>query len=255
VAWLNTNFSFLTAYDFLNLGLSGGELALLYAGVLVVLLLLIIIIVRIANRKKRQLKRWRKNRPATTELSLHWTIADDERRNEIGELAKEENWCAALIPELGASEQAERLFRAFWPYQAEKQAELLPLLVQAIADQKLEQSLAATSALKDLADERALPLLLVALLDSENYPPARICEILPVYEKISARVLTAMYKELSAEEAEKRELLISAMGALGEFMPRRFLFTLMAEGDPKIAAAAERALKLGGAAQEEASDE
>ncbi len=288
--------SFLTAYDFLNLGVSGLELAAIYLGVVIVLLVVIILlIVKFCRGKKRRndeevwdfanpaaaenavvkaetakgeedgesepvmmvppvkiadfeeketfaaaaaakpsfgveptaakadefpkepkekksrrakkykynsktLQQWTGKMPDSTVLLKYWEQMTEGDREAVGELSRDNDWCFEYMKQCGSNEDSYTAVLTLWEYQGEKMDDLLKQMMRELADLHIEQSLAAVRLIVEVHDERIVPLLLLALLKMDKYPPARVTEALAAFGAVSGRALTALYHKVEGEQ-------------------------------------------------------
>ncbi len=219
--------SFITDYDFLNLGWSAEALAALYGGVLLALIVLVIALVLWRRHKKKAAsaekqenhlpERWREIRPDSEELRKVWQEATEAEREEIGRLSREARWCLDYLKECGKKDASYEMLLQLWSYQETEKEPLLKQMVQELADSHLEQSMAASRLIMEIQDERIVPHLLLALLQTEEYPPARVAEALSVFGALAGRSLVALYHKV--EEEPRRLVILDAMGQLGKQCP------------------------------------
>lgn len=284
--------SFLTEYDFLNLGVSGLELAAIYLGVVIVLLaVIILLIVKFCRGKKRRndeevwdfnkpaaengtvntetakgkeavpaaaappvevegfedeekleaiatpkpsseleenpektdesltepkekksrrakkykfnsktLQQWNGKMPDSAVLLKYWEQMTEGDREAVGELSRDKDWCFEYMKQCGGNEDSYTAVLTLWEYQGEKTDDLLKQMMRELADLHIEQSLAAVRLIVEIHDERIVPLLLLALLKMDKYPPARVTEALTAFGALSGRALTALYHKVEGEQ-------------------------------------------------------
>lgn len=219
--------SFITDYDFLNLGWSAEALIALYGGVLLALIVLLIALILWRRHKNKAvsagkqeeslLERWRESKPNSEELRKFWQSATEDEREEVGRLSREAHWCLDYLKECGKKEASYGMLLRLWPYQEAEKEPLLKQMVQELADPHPEQGMAASRLIMEIQDERIVPHLLLALLQTEEYPPARVAEALSVFGALAARSLAALYHKV--EEEPRRLVILDAMGQLGEQCP------------------------------------
>lgn len=217
--------SFMTNYDFLNLGWGPLELTALYIGVAVVLIVAIIIIaVKIHKSKtkedkfnKKLLEQWREKRPDSKVLLKYWDEIEESDKEVIGELSRNNSWCKEYLSESGSKEESSEAFLKLWEYQGQNQEDLLKQLMKELADIHIEQSMAACRLIAEIKDERSVPLLLLALLKMDKYPPARVAEALSAFGVVAARALAALYRKVEAKEYKL--VILDAVSQLNKLCP------------------------------------
>ncbi|MGI5825062.1 MAG: hypothetical protein ACOX7J_05765, partial [Bacillota bacterium] len=218
--------SFMTDYDFFSLGWGPLELTALYGGaVLAVIAVLVFIIVKCRKPKdkkeekfnKKMLEGWREKMPDSRVLLKYWQELEEADRETVGELSCDHSWCDTYLSECGAKEESYEMFLKLWEYQGEKREELLKQMMRELADIHIEQSMAACRLIVETKDERIVPLLLLALLKADKYPPARVAEALSAFGIVAARALAALYRKVEAEQYKL--IILDAMSQLYKLCP------------------------------------
>lgn len=150
------------------------------------------------NSKTRQ--QWSAKMPESSVLLKYWENMDEDDRDVVGELSRNNDWCFEYMKQCGANEDSYTAVLTLWQYQGEKVDDLLKQMMRELADLHIEQSLAAVRMIVEIHDERIVPLLLLALLKMDKYPPARVAEALAAFGAVSARALTALYHKVEADQ-------------------------------------------------------
>lgn len=150
------------------------------------------------NSKTRQ--QWAEKMPVASALLKYWENMDDDDRQAVGELSRDNDWCFEYMKQCGANEDAYTAVLTLWEYQGDKVDDLLKQMMRELADLHIEQSLAAVRMIVEIHDERIVPLLLLALLKMDKYPPARVADALAAFGAVSVRALTALYHKVEAEQ-------------------------------------------------------
>jgi HEAT repeat protein len=176
------------------------------------------------------IKRWAKKTPHPETLLKVWLASNDEEKAKIGELAANMGWADKYMESLGGenSSAASVAIVSLWNNLQVSQADILKELVEATASTNTAKSMASVALLKKLADERTIPLLLVALLQREKYLPARICEALLPFGEAAGRALAALFDKVSGEDAL---LVLDSLGQMGKYCPLHVLVQAMHSQD------------------------
>lgn len=230
--------AFMTDYDFLNLGWGPLDLTALYGGAVFLLLLLIIILLLVRRRKKKKatkaelaaeatentikysdevFEKWQADMPESKELLEYWEVMSDDDKHTVGNLSREKGWCFAYMKQMGFKESSYQAVLTLWQYQGIQTDDLLKQMLRELADLRIQQSMAAVSLIKEINDERIVPLLLLALLKKDKYPPARVADALSAFGAVSGRALTALYRKVESDEY--KVLIMDALGQLHEDCP------------------------------------
>ena len=148
----------------------------------------------------KTLQQWTEKMPDSSALLKYWEQMEEADRETVGELSRDKDWCFEYMKECGAKEDSYAAVLTLWEYQGEKADDLLKQMMRELADLHIEQSLAAVRLIVETHDERIVPLLLLALLKMDKYPPARVAEALAAFGAVSARALTALYHKVESEQ-------------------------------------------------------
>ncbi len=177
------------------------------------------------------LKKWQTQMPDSGQLLAFWPALSEEDKTAICSLCQQANWCEAYLKECGKKESAYNLLLALWPYLDKQQDALLKVMIEELASPYPEQSLAVSGLLKEIRDERVVPLLLVALLQSDRFLPARVSDALSAFGSVSGRALEALYHKVAPTDTEKKGLILDALGQLRQACPLEVLKQAMREPD------------------------
>lgn len=198
----------------------------------IILVLLVVVLVHSYNiRHPRKfssalMKRWAKKAPLPQTVLTVWRASNEEERAKIGEVAANMGWADAYMDYLGGEHgsAAASAIVSLWDKLQISQADILKKLVETTASTNSAKSMAAVALLKNLADERTIPLLLVALMQREKYLPARICEALLPFGEASGRALAALFDKVSGEDAL---VVLDSLGQMGKHCPLHVLVRAM----------------------------
>ena len=162
-----------------------------------------------------------------------WQASNAEEKAKIGELAANMGWADTYLDYLDGEHgaAAQEAILALWEKLQISQADILKKLVEATANPKPGKALAAVALLQKLADERTIPLLLVALLQREKYLPARICEALLPFGEASGRALAALFDKVHGEDAL---VVLDSLGQMGKYCPLHVLVQAMHAPDTEV---------------------
>lgn len=174
------------------------------------------------NRKKQEYSdkffvKWESDIPKSEELITCWATMNESQKQSVGRLSRENNWCMAYLKQVGTNDNSYKAIILLWEYQDGNKENLLKQMLRELADLRIEQSLAAVKLIKEINDERIVPLLLLALLQRDKYPPARVAEALSVFGAVAGRSLTALYRKVEGEDYKM--LIMDALGQLGADCP------------------------------------